>query len=301
MSSPDATARNLGRETLGLVRISDLVEAGVAYSTIRRKVTKGEWERPHRRVVDVTLARWSWRRRVLAAVLDAPRGTVATHRTAAALHRFPGFERRGGIEVLVPRSARNREMTITVHSTTLPATAIEVDDVPCTTLGRTLHGLAASGDARGCARGVRHVLRRGDLGVDDLLEPRLAPLPGRQLLERTVRVEAARLHAAVDSALEEAWIDRLLSWRLPPFVTQHPLTVEGHRYRLDIAWPEHRVALEGDGDGFHGDHRSQDADGRRRERIGRDRWAMTRVGWSDLKGAAADRVLRRLRHHLRVE
>ena len=124
------------------------------------------------------------------------------------------------------------------------------------------------------------------------------PRPGRGLLARTVEIEAGRLHPRVESALEEAWIDRLLGWDLPPFVTQHPVTVEGHRYRLDVGWPVQRVALEGDGDGFHGDHRSQDADGRRQERIAREDWSMTRVGWADLRGSAADRIRRRLERHL---
>lgn len=298
MGRPDATARELGRESMGLVVVRDLVDRGTAHSTIRRKVDRGEWERPHPNVVDVTLQRWTWTRRVLAAVLTAPRGTLASHTSAAALHRFPGYERRGRIELLIPRTARNRDLSVVVHSTALPANACTIDDVPCTDVARTLHGLAGLGHAKGCSRGVRAVLRRGLATPEQLLPSRLRNLPGRRLLERTVEQEASRLAHQVESVLEERWLDRLLDWDLPPFTTQHPVTVEGFSYRLDVAWGPQRVALEGDGDGFHGDLRSQDADGRRQERLQRDSWGLTRVGEADLRPGRAERVRRRIVSHL---
>lgn len=283
---------------MGLVLVRDVVEDGTAHSTVRRYVAAGDWERPYPNLLDVTLQRWNWERRVMAAVMTAPRGTLASHATAAALHDLPGFKRSGSTHLLAPRSGRNRELPFVVHSTTVPATATTVDDIPCTGVPRTLHGLAALGDARGLARGVRAVLRRGSTSAEDVLDPRLQDLPGRALLERTVTIEAGRLAQQVDSTLEEQWVDRLLDWGLPAFTTQHPTTVEGHHYRLDVAWDDRRTALEGDGDGFHGDHRSQDADGHRQERLQRARWSITRVGFEDLRPDRAERIRRRLLAHL---
>ena len=109
--------------------------------------------------------------------MAGPRGSLASHGTAAALHGMPGFERHGTIEILIPRTSRNRDMTITIHRTSIPAEAVTVEDVPCTTVARTLHSLAGLGDAAACARAVRAVLRRGELSPDGMLDHRLCHVP----------------------------------------------------------------------------------------------------------------------------
>jgi hypothetical protein len=293
MHSTDIAARRASQRSLGLATRCSLVDDGIAYSTIRARVACGVWAEPYRGVIDVTRQGWTWERRVLAAVLSAPTGTLASHATAAALHRFPGYERSGRIHLLAPRTGRNVELPHVLHSTVLPDPGTEVDSVPCTTPVRTLHLLAGAGDADGLARSVRAVLRRGWADAATLLDDRLAAAPGYAFLARAVAAEVTNLHR-VDSWLEEAWVDRLLDWDLPPFVTQHPLRVEGHHYRLDVAWPDHDTCLEGDGDGFHGDLRSQDRDGRRGSRVARAGWRTIHVGVDHLRDAPAARVRRRL-------
>jgi very-short-patch-repair endonuclease len=73
---------------------------------------------------------------------------------------------------------------------------------------------------------------------------------------------------------------------LPPEV-QYPVTVHGRRYRLNLAYPQQRVAVEYDGV----DHRGQ-----RRARLDLVREAaLTAVGWRVLR-FDADEVLFRPDH-----
>jgi very-short-patch-repair endonuclease len=55
-------------------------------------------------------------------------------------------------------------------------------------------------------------------------------------------------------------------------VRQHPVVVDGRRYRLDFAWPDLRLAVEPDGYAAHGSRAAFERD--------RRRWAdLTSAGW----------------------
>src|SRR5262245_3688441 len=87
--------------------------------------------------------------RVMAAVLDAGDGAVASHQTAAALWGLPGFGfddlsvTRGGRATSRPArlAFRHRPRLLLPHHLTA------IDFVPCTTLARTVFDLAAIGVA----------------------------------------------------------------------------------------------------------------------------------------------------------
>lgn len=284
-----------------MVRTGELVAAGVPSSTVADRVTAGLWARPHHGVIDVTQQEWDWARRVLAAVLANPRGTVASHGTAAALHGLPGFRQSGRIEITTPRRARTSAVPYVVHSTTRtdPA-AMVVDAVPCFGGLRTALGLATSQPDRVLARAVRELLRRGMLTADDVADGELDAMPGIARLRRAVVHEREAAMLKVESPLEEEIIDRLLAIDgLPVFTTQTELRIAGTLIRPDILWQAQRVVLEVDGGRWHADHLAATADDERQQRLEAAGWTVVRVSAVDLATPVAwARVVERLRSAL---
>lgn len=298
----DRLARSLAAPTLGLLRTAELHAAGVPWSSISRRIASGLWERPHHGVADITCQGWDWERRVVAAVLACPSGTLASHRTAAALHDLPGFGRHGRIEVTTPRPGRTRTLPYRVHSTVRPDPGVLLHGVPCTGAARTLVGLGSCVDDRSLARAAREALRRGLLAPGALHDPALDNLPG------TVRAREAmvrQLSAALlrqESHLEGDVIDRLVRLDdLPPFTPQHAVEVRGRHLRIDLAWPELRVAVEVDGSRWHADHLAGLADAERQRLLETEGWTVLRVSAADLADRAAwTRFVQRLRTAIAV-
>lgn len=57
---------------------------------------------------------------------------------------------------------------------------------------------------------------------------------------------------------------------------------EDWRFRLDFAWPAHRVALEVDGRAFHANAEAYERDSMRTLLLATEGWAVLRVSWSEL-------------------
>ena len=117
--------------------------------------------------------------RLRAALADAGPDALVSHRAAAALHGFEGFAP-GPVEVLAPRSARNRMVDGVLH-TSGPVARIdrcEVDDLPTTSVARTIVDLAASCSRRELERAVDSGVRDGGTSVA-FLARRLGLLRGR--------------------------------------------------------------------------------------------------------------------------
>lgn len=294
----DRIAHEATAESRGLIRTSGLVAAGVATGTISRRVAAGVWARPHHGVVDVTRQEWDWGRRLLAAVLANPPGTVASHTSAAALHRLPGFPRSGRIEITTPRAGRTSAVPYVIHSTLRPiADDLVIDAVPCADPVRTLVGLATCTDDRALARATREALRRGLITSEAVESEALDLLPGTGRLRRCVTREFAATLLAVESPIEDEVVARLLVVPgLPTFTTQFEVQVRGRRLRPDIAWTEHRVILEVDGSRWHADHLAAAADTERQRLLEGAGWVVLRVSTADLESDVAwSRFLGRLR------
>lgn len=291
---------------MGLCRSRALVDEGIRWSTITRRIERGVWGRPHFGVVDTTLQAWTWPRRVVAAVLSCPEGTLASHRTAAGFFDLPGISRGGQIEVTTPRRGRTREALFVVHSSLHPDAGVVREGVPCTGPLRTAIDLARTLDDRAYARVVRELLRRGDLPAELPTMPRIVRLPGyaRFAAAFDAEWEAARLRT--ESPLEDDVVDWLLSRGFDGFVTQHGVTVPVAAsdatadYRLDIAWPDRKVVVSVLGARWHADHLARAADAARRRDLEAAGWVVIEVRADDLNGSDADRLAQRLRRALSV-
>lgn len=208
--------------------------------------------------------------RPLRAALLAAGDAVASHRAAAGLHRFPGVLP-GAAEITVYCRTAPRLTDVTVHRATLLVAddITVVDGFPTTTPARTVVDLAATthpillermldrcdpAEVDACLERIGTVSRRGTRRLRALLDARIGG----------------------ESPLERTWLRRLRRAGLPPPVLGYQLVVGGRVLVLDMAWPEHRVAVEVDGWSAHGTRTQFDRD-RERDLLA------TRAGWRVLR------------------
>lgn len=109
-------------------------------------------------------------------------------------------------------------------------------------------------------------------------------------------VQARRLVGAVDGRAEsvrESWIRaELLAEGFPrPELQFEVVMANGTTYRLDHAYPEHRVAIEYDGAQFHSTLEQVTRDRLRRKALRLAGWTVIVVSNGDFTGAARERWL----------
>jgi very-short-patch-repair endonuclease len=270
----------------GIAADRHLVSGGVSARAIRRRVADGVWPRPGPRVVrlweaDLTL------QAIVAAVRSGPEATLASHTTAAWLHDIGGFAAPDVPHVTIPRGLRYLDWAGAVVHTTIRDVAepAVVEGIPVTPVARTLRALAASRGVsrRMLHRAVRDALRDGMATVEEILAEAEPRGHGRRRLREAVELERTTAFQRTDSRLERAWSDALREAGLTGFTTQHEVVGADRHVRLDIAWPDLRVAVEVDGARFHADALAATADEERTAWLERRGWTVIRVTAADLR------------------
>lgn len=98
----------------------------------------------------------------------------------------------------------------------------------------------------------------------------------------------------------ESWLRWwVVEWGLPLPMTQVEVEVEGRVFRLDLAWPRARIALEYDGREFHSSPEQRAHDERRREALRREGWIVVVVDRTRLGVEQREEWLRELAVALR--
>lgn len=276
--------RELAQRQHGLVTRAQIIELGGSDGAITREVAAGRWTRARRGVVVVGAAPPTWEQRVLAAVLAAGPGALASNRTAIRVWGLVG--RSGRIEVLLGGSRVAVVPGVTVHRTRdLPPQDISRrGNIPVTSLARTLVDASAGQDGRVVASWVDEATRRLGLDLVDLQEClHRRSGPGHPPLGHVHEVVGARLAlpGPGDSPLEVRALLALARAGLPAPILQHRVPLaDGTVALLDLAYPAQQVAIELDGWSAHG-HRS--AFDRDRERANQ----LTLLGWRLYRFTAA--------------
>jgi very-short-patch-repair endonuclease len=280
----DAAIGRQAERQHGLVMHAPAIEAGLTQAGIHHRLASGRWVAAASRVYRVTGATATWEARILAAVLSAGPGAVASHRTAAALWQLDG-SRRGRPELAIPRGRRHRGDSVRIHRSTdlaLVRPTMRLG-IPTTPVARTLLDLGAVVTFEQLHLAVDDARRRRLVSWDDLVgvlvsharRGRRGAGPLRALLS-----DHAAEVVATDSGFERLVIALLRSAGLPQPALQYVVEVDGRRYRLDMAYPEARVAIELDGtvhlrrDVWEADHARQNA-------LILAGWTLLRFTWRD--------------------
>jgi very-short-patch-repair endonuclease len=228
--------------------------------------------------------------RCLAAIAFLlPDGAVIAGRSAAVMHGLSLGDRTQPVEALTPRTRlRYRTGGLVVHRGTLvPADRISVNGLPVTSVERTCWDLAHWLDVVEAVVWIDQVLTLGRTTTADLAryldQRRQDTFRGVRRFERAVSLVDARSESQQESRLRV----RLTLAGLPPPEVQFTILDDNGHFvaRVDLAWPELRIAIEYDGLWHVGSASQMHAD--RRRLI-----ALAGLGWRVLHVTSA-----RLRDH----
>jgi len=241
----------------GLITARQLAALGLSKPAVLRRVELGMLFRVHRGVYAIAGTRDTFEFRVLAAVLAAGEGAVASHRCAAALFGLRRI-RCDGPEVTVSGRRASTIAAFRSHRRDVltPADRTRIGVIPVTAPAWTLLDLAAAGVER----------RRLGGALDDVLVRKLASLAAlERLVARAIdlRLPGAGPLAEVveqrrrgvkpsETGLEDELLEIFSRYRLPDPVRQFVLPLPGGgTARFDAAYPELLLGFEADGDAFH--------------------------------------------------
>jgi hypothetical protein len=244
----DAIVVAIATRQHGLVTRSQVLDAGGTGSLIARRRRAGHWNQVASGVFRVGGTPRTFQQRVMAVVLAAGPGAVASHRTAARLWQVVG-PRAVPIEVTVPYRRNVRMRGVIVHrSTDLDRGEVQVvDGVPVTGLSRTVLDLGAV-TPRDVARAVSRARREHDLEWDELLSTLVRHARrGRRGVGPLRKVVAAHYgDLATDSDTEDLAFRILTSSGLVPRPSiQVPVVcADGVVVTVDLGWPRWRALVE---------------------------------------------------------
>ena len=274
------------RKQHGVITRGQALSAGLSPRQVEHRLCSGVWSRLLPRVYAPVELRATWHQRVMAACLWAGDGAAASHRTAAALLRLPGFAK-AKIEISTPRRLR-RPGLVAYRRSLRPNDVMKVDGIPVTSVPITLLNLAAV-----------ESLDRLEVAVDDVLVRGLVTWGRLQrVFEEDMRGVAGAVplrsvlegykHAAPESPLERRFLRLLRAAGLPEPEVQYPIR-EGERLvaRVDFAYPEIRLAMEVDGYRWHGGRRAWVRDLSRGNGIAARSWRILHIAKEHMDGSGA--------------
>ena len=192
----------------------------------------------------------SRRQRLLAACLAGP--AVASHRAAAALWGFPGFED-APIEVSAMRHFRRHAADVVWHESRHlgERSVTAIDGIPITRAARTIVDLGYVVDEATVVSALDDALRRALVTVASV-EETLERIGPRRLGSGVVRAALKRRPADApvpESVLESRFEQLLTEAGLPAPIRQHEIRDRHGALlaRVDFAYPDARLAIEVDG------------------------------------------------------
>jgi very-short-patch-repair endonuclease len=258
----------------GVVSLRQAVEYGMSVPTVTRRVREGAWRRVHPAVYLVGGHRWTDEARVRAAWLWGGPESVVTGPAAAFWHRL--LDRASAVvDLTVPASAKPRpQRGIRLHRRDL-----HLPDV-----GQVAGVRVAAKPFAVLETAV--AVPDGSVFLDRALQKHVRfPAVYRSYcrnMGRTGSSAAGRLLTAAadraDSAAERLLVRLLREAGIDGWVLGHPLGP----YRIDLAFPAARVAVEVDGWAWHVDPERFRGDRRKGNFITRIGWDLLRFTWHDL-------------------
>jgi Protein of unknown function (DUF559) len=207
----------------------------------------------------------TFRHRLRRALVNAGPSAVASHRSAAYLFGFEGFDD-ATIEVVVPRPRKNTVCTgAEVHSS---ATLRKVDTTTvagfaCTTAARTIVDLAATCSKSELERAIDSAVRSGQVSTAYLTK-RLNALrhrgrSGVRLLDDLL------VDSGGTNLLERRFLELCRHAALPKPACQVVMKRGGQRVaRVDFSFSPHRVIVEVEGQIGHASPTQRNRDAKRR-------------------------------------
>ncbi len=246
----------------------------------------------------------NWEARIAAARLEVGTDAIASHRSAAALYGLDGFDQQRVVHLSLPagRSPRKRP-DVRVHRCA-DYDLIDAQhrrNIPVTGPARLVLDLYAAEPNPLVARRALFSVRKKNLAtwvdLDECLR-RHARRGRPGIVQVRADLELYRRIGCPETSFEDA-ISRLLTDAgLPEPRLQHWVITPGGRYRIDVAYPEFRVGIEGKSKAHHLTDEAFESDSVRDANLGIAGWTVIHVTWAQLRDDHAgvvgrvDRALR---------
>jgi hypothetical protein len=284
----DQALSDLSLAQHGVFALDQLRALGLAAPAVRSRQAAGRLHRIHHTVYSLVPKELLKREGLyMAAVLACGEGAVLSHRSAAALLELRDWGHTK-IEVTVPRRSARRHDGIKVHrSTTLTDEDVtEVNNIPCTTVHRTLFDLAEVVTQRQLERSFdqAEISERLDLNaINDQLK-RNPTRPGAKAVRDVLETHYIG-KTPTWSENEEALLAITRELGIPDPDTNQFIVLDdgGPAIRVDFVWREQRVIVEADSKKWHNTRQRFEQDRVRDQRLTAAGWTIIRTTWRQMK------------------
>jgi predicted transcriptional regulator of viral defense system len=285
------------------IAVRQIEALGLSASAVRSRVARGRWYVVYPGVITVApLSLLTLKGRIMAATLACRPGTAASHRSSSMLFELRLAGRRW-IDVTTPGVRGHRRHDIRIHDglTLTPADITVIDNIPCTTLARTLLDVCEDATRREVERALDVAEQRQRLdmtAIDDVLD-RANGRRGAKLL-RAVLDEHRVGSTLTRNDLEEAFLAIARAIEHPPDAVNLWIAFpDGGGAEADFVFRQERLIVEVDGRGTHATKRAFQTDRRRDQRLMLLGWRVVRFTWQQVTFEQSDvaRTLRGLLHH----
>jgi hypothetical protein len=284
----DQALSDLSLAQHGVFALDQLRALGLAAPAVRSRRAAGRLHRIHHTVYSLVPKELLKREGLyMAAVLACGEGAVLSHRSAAALLELRDWGHTK-IEVTVPRRSARRHDGIKVHrSTTLTDQDVtEVNNIPCTTVHRTLFDLAEVVTQRQLERSFdqAEISERLDLNaINDQLK-RNPTRPGAKAVRDVLETHYIG-KTPTWSENEEALLAITRELGIPDPDTNQFIVPDdgGPAIRVDFVWRDQRVIVEADSNKWHNTRQRFEQDRVRDQRLTAAGWTIIRTTWRQMK------------------
>ena len=257
-----------------------LAEAGVADRTISRMLETGRLVELYPRVYRFGGSPLGWEERVRAATRWGGQDAVASQRCAA---RLLGLSIRSEvIEITTPRKARPPE-GIALHCGWIDSIDRRmVRGIPTTSTARTLLTIGAVVPASLVEKLMDEGLISGRVKMAEMVDVLMRE--GRRGVRgvstfRNLLAKRIDLPETIMTKLEHRLGTIFAEYRLPPAVAQVEVMLGERRLVIDFAYPDRKIAIEGDGHQFHLSRRDRERDLERQNLLLIEGWLVLRYTW----------------------
>jgi hypothetical protein len=312
MSRKKRTARSdqrlwkLAAAQHGVVSRKQMRALGMTDDVIDHAIRIGRLHRVFRSVYALGHPRADECSRLMAAVLACGKGTVVSHRSAAALL---GFIDKGPvvIDVIAPGSHGRKIDGIRFHRVRAPRLEETgtVAGIPCTSPARTLVDLAGTvGDwtLRSAFERAAHRRMLDIAAIEASIDPRRRGMKGLLVLLEKWRHAAplTKTRGKLKSPLEAKVLPLLTRRDIPAPLINAPIEIANGRIEVDFLWREQCFIVEADSRDFHGTAVAFERDRWRDRKLMRAGYSVLRVTHKEAEHegeAVADTIASRLAVH----
>ena len=277
----DARAARVARRQYGLLLHRQALAIGFTPQRIRTRLARAAWAEIRPGIYVVGGVPPSWEQTLCAVTL--PFGDCwVTHGTAAKHLGFRHAPQVDGIEALRPYGKSTRMEGVILRRTRVlvPADVTRHKRIPVTSVARTIVECSGRLDVKQTGQLIDDAKRNDPLALEHVRAcfARLAG-GGHRRLRSAKAALSYRLpgYDPGESDPELMTLRAILRAGLPIPVQQHRVRINGKRYRIDLAYPELKVAIELQSWQWHGGREAFDDDKARSSDLVADGWRVLEV------------------------